>query len=168
LEEDKNLKQDRFLIGILLGIGILVVVAVGTFFLRQVELDYVDETTPDGVVHNFFFAIHQGDYERAYGYLADEEGKPSLTEFRSNLSREYDRPFIAGVEITGYDVIQNEDGSRGAVVDLVVSHASNGPFDTGYHSNESAILVEQDGHWKIKEMPFWYWWNWYPIRSPEE
>ena len=124
------------------------------------------ETTPDGVVHNFFFAIHREDYERAYDYLADGEDKPSLTEFRSGLSREFDRSYVAGVQITGYEILQNEDGSRGAVVDLVVSHASSGPFDTGYHSNETAILVEQDGQWKIKEMPFWYWWDWYPDRYP--
>jgi hypothetical protein len=141
-------------------------VAVGTFFLRQDSQGYVAETTPEGVVHNFFFAIHQGDYERAYSYLADREGKPSLTEFRANLSREYDRSYVAGVQITGYEIVENEDGSRGTVVDLLISHSSSGPFSSGYHSNETAILVEQNEQWKIKEMPFWYWWDWYPERYP--
>ncbi len=161
------MKQDRFLIGILVGIGLLIVMVVGVFFMRQTSQDYIDDTTPDGVVHNFFLAIHQENYGRAIGYLADGENKPSMTEFRANLLRDYDRSYVAGVQITGYEVVQNEDGNQEAVVDLLVSHAGRGPFDTGYHSNETAILVEQDGRWKIKEMPFWYWWNWYPIRSPE-
>jgi hypothetical protein len=160
------MKQDRFLIGILVGVGILIILAIGVFLMRQATQDYVDDTTPEGVVHNFFFAIQQEDYERAYGYLAEGENKPSMTEFRANLSREYDRSNVAGVQITGYEVVQNEDGSREAVVDLLVSHASRGPFDTGDHSDETAILAEQDGQWKIKEMPFWYWWNWYPERYP--
>ena len=160
------MKQDRFLIGILAGIGILIVVAAGAFLIRQDSQGYVAETTPEGVVHNFFFAIHQGDYERAYGYLAEGEGKPSMTEFRSYLSRENDRFSGAGVQITGYDIVQNEDGSREAVVDLLVTRAGGGPFDTGYSSSDLAILVEQDGHWKITEMTYWYWGDWYPERYP--
>jgi hypothetical protein len=155
------MKRDRFLIGILVGISLLVVVAIVTFLTRQASQDYVAETNPDGVVHNFFFAFQQGDYERAYGYLAEGESKPGMAEFRSNLSQENTRSSDAGVQITDYDIVQNEDGSRGAVVDLVVIHTSSGPFDTGYRTYETAILVEQDGEWKIKEMPYWYWWDWY-------
>lgn len=161
------MKRDRFLIGILVGIGLLVVAALVVFFTRQASQDYVAENNPDGVVHNFFFAYQQGDYERAYSYLANDDGKPSLAEFRSRLSQEGIRSAGAGVQIRGYDIIQNEDGSRGAVVDLVVIYASSGPFDTGYRTYETAILVEQDGEWKIKEMPYWYWWDWYPYRYPE-
>lgn len=160
------MKQDRFLIGILVGIGGLIIVAVGAFFVRQDSYDYVTDTTPDGVVHNFLFAIHQEDYERAYGYLADREGKPSLTEFRAQLSQEYIRYSDAIVRVLSYDVVQNEDGSREAVVDLEIGHTGGGPFDTGYSSSDVAILVEQDGQWKIKEMPYWLGGIWYPERYP--
>ena len=70
------MKQDRFLIGILVGVAVLVVVAVGVFFLRQNDQTYIAEDTPDGVVHNYVLAIQLGDYDRAYGYLAEGEGKP--------------------------------------------------------------------------------------------
>jgi len=156
------MKRDRFLIGILVGIVVLVVVALAVFFTQQASQNYVAETTPDGVVHNFFYAYLKGDYERAYSYIVDDEGKPTLTEFRSKLTQEGMRSFGDGVKIQGYDIVENEDGSREAVVDLMVIYAGSGPFDTGYNTITTAILVEQNGEWKIREMPYWYWWDWYP------
>jgi hypothetical protein len=158
------MKRDRFLIGILVGIGVLAVVSLVVFFTRLASQDYVDETTPDGVVHNFFFAYQQGDYERAYSYLADEEGKPSFAEFKS--WRPDGISPGSGIQILTYDILENEDGSRGAVVDLVVIYGSNGPFDTGYRSNETATLIEQDGKWKIQNMSFWYMRNLYSPKVP--
>lgn len=160
------MKQDRFLIGILVGIGLLIIVAVGAFFVRQGSYDYVADTTPDNVVHNFLYAIHQEEYERAYGYLADREGKPSLTEFRSQLSQGNTRYSSAVIRIVSYDILENEDGSRESVVELEIDHISRGPFDTGYNSSDVAILVEQDGQWKINEMPYWLGGIWYPERYP--
>ena len=64
------MKQDRFLIAILAGIGLLVVAAFVLFFVRQSNLNYVSDDTPEGVVQNFVLALHKGDYEKAYAYLA--------------------------------------------------------------------------------------------------
>jgi len=161
------MKRDRFLIGILVGIFLLVVVALVVFFIRQDSQEYVAETTPDGIVHNFFFAYHQGDYQRAYAYLADGENKPSFSEFRSRLSQDGGRSSEAGVQITGYDIVENEDGGQGAYVDLVILYSSSGPFDTGYRTYETVTLVDQDGEWRIQDMSHWYWWDWYPEVSPE-
>jgi hypothetical protein len=159
------MKRDRFLIGILVGIGLLVVVALAVFFTRQVSQGYVAETTPDGVVHNFFFAYQQRDFERAYSYLADDEEKPSFTEFRS-WRYEGVSPG-AGIQIMSYDIVENEDGSKGALVDLAIVYSSSGPFDTGYRSSETATLINQDGEWKIQTMSFWYFRNLYPKVLPE-
>jgi hypothetical protein len=161
------MKRDRFLIGILVGIAVLVVVSLAVFFSQKASQGYVAETTPAGVVHNFFFAYQQGDYERAFSYLADGENKPSLAEFRSKLSQEGLWSFGDGVKIQDYEIVQNESGSREAVVDLMVIHAGSGPFDPGYNSYTTAILVEKNGEWKIKEMPYWYWWDWYPDIYPQ-
>jgi hypothetical protein len=161
------MKRDRFLIGILVGIVVLIVVSLAAFLIQRDSQNYVAETTPDGVIHNFFYAYLGGDYERAYSYLADSEGKPSLAEFRAKLSQEGIRSFGDGVKIQDYDILQNEGGSREAVVDLMVIHAGSGPFDPGYNTYTTAILVEQNGEWKIKEMPYWYWWDWYPDIYPQ-
>ena len=55
------MKQDRFLIGILIGIVILVVAALTVFFTRKDNLIYVTEETPEGVVQNYVVALHKRD-----------------------------------------------------------------------------------------------------------
>jgi len=78
------MKKDRFLIGILVGIGVLITAALVVFFIRQGDgQTYVGENTPDGVVHNFVLALQKDDFQKAYGYLADEEDKPAFGDFRS-------------------------------------------------------------------------------------
>ncbi len=155
------MKQDKFLIGILAGIGILVLVAVGMFFVRQSTQDYVAEDTPDGVVHNYVYALQQEDYERAYGYLIDKPHKPTLAEFQSNFSQ-WNDPSGTGVQILGYETVQNADGSQGAVVDVALTQAGRGPFGDVYQSNYSALLAFQAGQWKLSEMPYAFWnWQWY-------
>ena len=75
------MKQDRFLTGILIGIGLLVVVALAVFFTRQDTQTYVSDETPEGVVHNYVVAVLNKEYEKAYGYLADLDNKPTYEEF---------------------------------------------------------------------------------------
>ena len=83
------MKQDRFLIGILVGIGVLVVLALGLFFTRQDTQEYQTDDTPEGVVHNYVLALYRGDHEKAYGYLAEGENKPSYNEFREPFFNHY-------------------------------------------------------------------------------
>ena len=47
------MKQDKFLTGILIGVGALVVLALVLFFTRQDKRDYLPEDTPEGVAHNY-------------------------------------------------------------------------------------------------------------------
>jgi hypothetical protein len=87
------MKQDRFLTGILIGIGVLVVVALVVFFTRQDTHNlHVSDDTPEGVVHNYVLAVLNKDYEKAYGYLADLEYKPTYEEFRRSFLNGYVRP----------------------------------------------------------------------------
>ena len=57
------MKQDRFLIGILVGIGVLVVIALALFFTRRDQQEYVADDTPEGVVHNYALAVFREEYE---------------------------------------------------------------------------------------------------------
>ena len=58
------MKQDRFLTGILIGIGVLVVIALVVFFTRKDSQTYVSEDVPEGVVHNYVLAVLNKDYQK--------------------------------------------------------------------------------------------------------
>ena len=79
------MKQDRFLTGILIGIGVLIIAALAVFFVRKDSQTYVPDDVPEGVVHNYVVAVLNKDYEKAYGYLADLDNKPTYEEFRESF-----------------------------------------------------------------------------------
>lgn len=151
------MKQDRFLIGILIFIALLVVAALTLFFVRQdVSATYLPDDTPEGVVYNFALAIQRQDVERAYSYLADLEYKPTAEAFNQVILYGY-LDTSASVQV-GEVQVMGED----AWVTVIIHYASSGLFDTGWDSTENAVLVLQDGEWKISYMPYPYWsYDWY-------
>jgi hypothetical protein len=160
------MKQDRFLIGILIGIGVLVVIALVMFFTRRSTAEYVADDTVEGVLHNYVLAVQKQDYEKAYSYLAEKKEKPSYETFRRSFIQNYVTPGQSGVEI----VDTNIDGDE-AIVNLSVVYLSSDPFSGGsYTSPGTALLVKQNGQWKIYQMPYNYWaYDWYqptPIPAP--
>ena len=152
------MKQDRFLIGILIGIGILVVVALGVFFTREDTQTYISEDTPEGVTHNYVVAVLNKDYEKAYTYLAELDNKPTYEQFRD--------AFIKGVinsDGTAVDIGASEITGDTASVEIALIYNPTDPFSTGYRDVQRAVLVRQDGAWKLSSMPTYYFWdyNWY-------
>lgn len=152
------MKQDRFLTGILVGIAILVVVALAVFFIRRDTQTYVAEDTPEGVVHNYVLAVLNGDYQKAYGYLADLENKPTYEQFRD--------AFIKGVvnpNNSAVDIGDSEINTDTASVDVALIYNPSDPFSTGYRDVQRAILVKQGQAWKLSSMPTYYYWDysWY-------
>ena len=137
------MKQDRFLLGILVGIGVLVVVALALFFTRQDTQEYVDDNTPEGVVHNYSLAVYQEDYEKAYGYLGDAKNKPTFNEFHKAFFNHYVDPRSVGLEI-GESKITGEE----AFVTLYLIYNPSDPFSSGYRGTEMARLERQNGEWK--------------------
>lgn len=152
------MKQDRFLTGILIGIGVLVVVALGMFFMRQDTKEYKTDGAPASVVFNYVLAITNKDYEKAYGYLADLDNKPTYDEFRQSFLNGMIYPDTVGV-----DVGEAEINGDLASVELNLIYTSSDPFSSGgYRNLERASLVRQDGQWKISAMPYSFWdYNWY-------
>jgi len=152
------MKQDRFLTGILVGIGILVIVALAVFFTRKDSQTYIADDTPEGVVHNYVLATLNKDYEKAYGYLAELEYKPTYEEFR--------RAFLNGEvnpEDQAVDIGESEIVGDVATVDLELIYNSSDPFSTGYRNPYTADLVRQNDAWKLTFMPEYNLWsyNWY-------
>ncbi|RJP53657.1 MAG: hypothetical protein C4586_01115 [Anaerolineaceae bacterium] len=151
------MKQDKFLIGILIGIGVLILLALGLFFTRQDERDYVAEAGPEGVVHNYVLAVLNKDYQKAYGYLADLEHKPAYEEFRQSFFNGTVNPGDVGLEIGSVEIHENE-----AVVTLSIYYSNTDPFSSRYTNEDRALLVEQNGEWKLNSMPYNFWdYNWY-------
>ena len=158
------MKQDRFLLGILIGIGALVVLALGLFFTRKDSaMQYAADDTPEGVVHNYVVAVFQRDYEKAYGYLADKENKPTLEQFRAAFLQNFVNP-----DNTAVDVGAAERNGDQAFVTMYVQYHSGDPFSSGGRSEERAVLIAQDGKWKLEQMPYNFWnWDWYqPTPKP--
>ncbi|HET9910236.1 MAG TPA: hypothetical protein VFQ13_00030 [Anaerolineales bacterium] len=152
------MKQDRFLTGILIGIAVLVVMALAVFFIRKDSQSYVSEGTPEGVVHNYVLAVLNGDYQKAYSYLADLENKPTYEEFRDAFIKGMVNPNNSAVDI-GESEINNDTAS----VEVAMIYNPSDPFSTGYRDTQRAILVKQDGEWKLSSMPGYYFWeySWY-------
>ena len=156
------MKQDRFLLGILVGIGVLVIVALGLFFTRQDTQEYVSDDTP-GVVHNYSLAVYREDYEKAYGYLEDAKNKPTFSEFQTPFFNHYVDPRNVGLEI-GESKIAGEE----AFVTLCLIYNTSDPFSSSYRGTETAHLERQNGRWKILQMPYSFWsYDWYqPTPEP--
>jgi hypothetical protein len=158
------MKPDRFLMGILAGIGLLVALALALFFLRRGSQAYGPEDSPSGVVRNYILAVTQGDYERAYRYLAEGENKPTYAVFtRAFLTQQID-PASTAVQIG--ETLYTSKVS--ALVDLILIHAGSGPFDESYREPFQAVLVLDTtaSAWKIERMPYPYWaFDWYTPQS---
>lgn len=151
------MKQDRFLTGILIGIGVLILVAIGLFVTRQDKRDYVAEDTPEGVAYNYVLAVVNKDYKKAYGYLADIGGKPSYEGFRQSFFNGMVSPQNVGVDVGAAEINDDE-----AIVHVRLDYPSSDPFSGGYQNDDRALLVKQNGQWKISSMPYNFWdYNWF-------
>ena len=155
------MKQDRFLMGILIGIGILILAALAVFFIRKDSQTYVPDDVPEGVVHNYVVAILNKEYEKAYGYLADLDNKPTYEQFQKS--------FVTGALNPGnsaVDVGRSEITGANATVEVAMIYNPSDPFSTGYRDVQNAILVRQDGRWKISSMPAYFLWDYSWYQAP--
>lgn len=151
------MKQDRFLTGILIGIGVLIIIALGLFFTRQDKRDYVAEDKPEGVVYNYVLAVVNKDYQKAYTYLADLDNKPTYEQFRQSFFNGMVNSSNVGVDVGTADINGDE-----AIVDVTLAYSSSDPFSSSYQNSDRALLVLQNGTWKISSMPYNFWdYNWY-------
>jgi hypothetical protein len=153
------MKQDRFLLGILVFIGLLVIAALALFFIRQDTQVYVAEDTPEGIIRNYALSVQKQDYQRAYNYLADKDGKPAYEAFR--------RAFLTNQLNVSSNALQVGSvqylNSGEATVSVSVLYAGGGPFATqSWSSSDTATLIQQGGAWKLNYMPFPFWaYDWY-------
>jgi len=147
------MRQDRFLIGILAGIGLLVVLSVALFFIRRGTLEYGPEDQPEGVARNFVVAVKKGDLDRAYAYLANFENKPDAFAFRQT----YQQFQAAEIAATGVEIGDTTAEAERAFVQVSMLRGGGGLFSEVYRDQQPAELVLEGGAWKIKAMPYPFW-----------
>jgi Tfp pilus assembly protein PilW len=151
------MRQDRFLIGILIGIAVLVAAALAVFFTRS-PVTYRSDQLPQDVVHNYALAVMNRDYDKAYGYLADLKNKPTLEEFRQAFVVGRLSPDQIGIKIGDADISGDT-----ASVEVIMVYSMNDPFSSGSESAQHAQLLLQRGQWKLSSMPAYNLWDygWY-------
>jgi len=152
------MKQDKFLTGIVIGIGVLVLLALVLYFTRQDKVEYLADDNPAGVVHNYVLAVLNKDYEKAYGYMAELDYKPTYEQFRQSFYKGMVNPEKSGVDVGSAEI----NGSE-ASVPITIYFSSSDPFSGGYQNEDHVLLVLQSGKWKISSMQYGNYWdyNWY-------
>jgi len=157
------MKQDRFLVGILIFIGVLVIAALALFFIRQDTQVYGADDTPEGVIRNYALALQKQDFQRAYNELADKYNKPTYDAFRhAFLTNQLDVSSNA-LQVGSVQYITSGE----ATVSITILYAGSGPFTQSWSSTDTATLVEQDGTWKLSYMPYPFWsYDWYQPPQP--
>jgi hypothetical protein len=148
------MRQDRFLTGIVIFIALLVILAVGLFFLRKgSEQAYGPEDTPEGVIRNYVLALQKADYARAYGYLAENTFQTSPEQYRQSMSNLAQAISDTSIQIETSQAVTPTEAS----VSLAIVQNSVGLFSTPARQDQTAYLVHQGGGWKVRSMPYPFW-----------
>jgi hypothetical protein len=146
---DRNLKY--FLTALIILGGL----AVGAFFIKARQTDYLSDNTPEAVVHNYLLAVQRKDAAMLQRLLLPTEDTPSASDVAAAL---------AGGEVSLADIsVQILDAQLLGDQALVTLKfwANNGLFDGGYSYQEIARLQQVDGRWYVTQMPYPIWsWNW--------
>ena len=148
---------DKFLIGIVAAIVLLIVVAL-VVTLTLPGLTYQAEDTPEGVAHNYLVALQKEEYERAYSYLSPSlDGYPASAEdfaehvqhdsWRFRLNKDTTLS-VESVKITGSLATVRVRESRFRSGDL---------FDTGQSTSFFEMELQlEDGEWKIVDADYYF------------
>ena len=154
---------DKFLIAIVAGVVLLIGVAFAVVFLRP-KPTYQTDDTPEGVAHNYLFALQQKDYARAYSYLSpDIDGYPdSVARFTTDISNN-GYGFGSGSDSTTLEIASSDITGDQAVVTVRETVFYNGGlFNNNQYTNTFAMtLHREDKGWKIvSSESYWAWcWN---------
>jgi len=154
---------DKFLVGIVGGVVLLVVVAFIAAYVRP-KPSYQSDDVPDGVAYNYLFALQQKDYTRAYSYLS-----PTLKGHPSDLDS-----FIAIINQQKWNFQADESSTTiaieatkltGDTATVTVRHTTfynDGLLGRSPYNNNFDMRLRRDkGAWKIiSSSAFWaYCWD---------
>jgi hypothetical protein len=143
---------DKFLIGIVAGIVILVVVVFLVVLFRP-EPEYQEEDSPESVVHNYLLALQKDDFERALSFIsinvkqAPKDSDKFLVDINGKCSwyfEDLDRDTSLSVVSTDF---------RGNQADVLVKQSvfhGGDLFGSNLHESDFEMtLKQQNNTWKI-------------------
>jgi hypothetical protein len=143
---------DKFLIGLVSGIVLLVVVAFAVALLRP-RPTYQPEDTPDGVVHNYLFALQEENYDRAYGYLSPTiKGYPDSTDAFIEDIHIYDFLYRSDESVTFEVESARVADDRAVVIVRETTFYGRGLFNNNEFTSSFDVILVRDagsGAWKI-------------------
>jgi hypothetical protein len=137
---------DRFTLLIALGALALVGLLLALVLLRPNDSQPMDESSPAGVVHNFYLALLNDDPARAYTYLsAEAQSKLSYEQFVQQRAGRGTPPRLRIAEErtegeTARVTVSRTYGSRGGFFPF-------GPDE--YTSTQTLVLRREGGAWKL-------------------
>lgn len=149
---------DKFLIGIIIGVVVLLAVVFGVILTRPAE-EYQAEDTPAGVVHNYLLALQNEDYQRAYGYLSPGlRGYPDSTiEFKRDVERDrwrFRSDSSISLSILSTNILEDD---RAFVEIRETSSYSGNLFSSSQSTMEFEIfLFLEAGEWKIRDADYYF------------
>ncbi len=143
---------DRFLIGIVAGIVLLVGLAFVLVLIRPGPA-YIADDTPEGVVQDYLLALQQQDYARAFSYISPSlENRPaSATDLESQARTDYWSLQVSNSSTLGIEKTTSTGNS--ANVSVRERYTNNGSILGGggrdYGSVFNVRLERQAEAWKI-------------------
>ncbi len=148
---------DKFLVGIVAGIIVLVVLAFAVTLARP-EPTYQPEDTPEGVVHNYLLALQKEDYERAHGYLlpALESYPANADEFAAAVA---DQSWRFRLDIDATLVVESArvTGSRATVKVRESRFRGGGLLDNGQSTTLFDVELQlEENVWKITDGDYYF------------
>jgi len=152
--------NDRFLIGILAGVAILVVAAFVVTLSRPAP-DYRTDDAPEATVHNYLLALQRREYDRAWRELSPSlKGYPASAEvFAADIGS-----FVPMTEFGNIELDVQPADVTGDVAVVVVRRTdfyNRGLFDTGQSTHTFRMRVErEDGAWRLKHGEEFWWYCW--------
>ena len=157
--------KDRFLIGIVVGVLLLVIVAF-IVVLRRPEPTYRADDSPEGVAHNYLLAVRQGEYERAYGYLSPTlKGYPTNAAQFANDIEQQRWLFRLDDDVTLAIESAQINGDEAAVVIQETTFYSGGLFNSNQYTNRFNLYLIRSGNSWVIDKADSYWWECWQIKE---
>ncbi len=153
-----GLKIDRFTWAIILGVVVLIAAAIVTVAVSGgrgwQSADYMNENTPEAVVHDAFLASVRNEPDVAINhYSKDVLDEDDERPFRERFNYyDHNRP-ARRLRILDVDI--DEENDRAYVRIAIDNFYQGGLFDSGTSTYRRTIpLVREDGEWKIDTEDF--------------
>jgi hypothetical protein len=157
-------KTDKILIGIVAGIVLLVVVAFGVALSKPKPV-YQTDDKPEGVAFNYLFALQQGDYQRAYGYLS-----PSILHYPRDLEKftndvQDNSWMFNGLNNASITLEVDSTKVTGKLAYIKIKETSfyeDGLFNSNQSTSIFKMTLRQDekGQWRIEDADRYWAWCW--------